>query len=149
MKNITVCTLLLLMGFSSRAQTAEDSVKQTVNALFTAMKASDATALQATFADSAIMQTIQNKNGKVSVENEAVSAFAASIGKIAKGDADEQITFDVVKIDGDLAMVWAPYQFYWKGTFSHCGVDVFGLVRLNGTWKIQYIADTRRKENCN
>ncbi len=130
------------------AQTAEVSVKATVNNLFIAMKSADAKALQQTFADSAILQTIVDKNGKANVETEAVQGFATSIGKIEKGDADERIVFDVIKIDDDLALVWAPYQFYWKGVFSHCGVDSFQLVRINGVWKIQYLIDTRRKEKC-
>lgn len=142
--------LITLFGFAQilHAQTTEDSVKTTVNQLFTAMKNADATALQQTFADIAILQTIINKDGKASVETEAVQSFATSIGKIGKGDADERIVFDAIKIDGDLALVWAPYQFYWKGTFSHCGVDCFNLVRINGNWKIQYLIDTRRKDNC-
>ena len=119
-----------------------------VNKLFTAMKNADATSLQSCFADSAILQTIIDKKGKPTIETEAVQGFAISISKTTKDDADEGITFDVVKIDGDLAIVWAPYQFYWKGTFSHCGADSFQLVRINGEWKIQYLIDTRRKEGC-
>lgn len=45
-------------------------------------------------------------------------------------------------------MVWAPYQFYYKGKFSHCGADSFQLVRINGKWKIQYLVDTRRSQGC-
>ncbi|MFT2543406.1 hypothetical protein ACMWP9_36050, partial [Escherichia coli] len=67
---------------------------------------------------------------------------------IPKNMADERIVFDVVKIDADLAIVWTPYQFYRNGTFSHCGVNSFQLVRLNGRWKIQYLIDTRRKTGC-
>jgi len=47
-----------------------------------------------------------------------------------------------------MATVWAPYKFYYKGTFSHCGVDMFQLVRMKGGWKIVYLIDTRRKEPC-
>ncbi len=122
--------------------------KTVVNKLFAAMKSADANTLQACFADSAILQTILIKEGKSVVETEAVKGFASSIGKVSKGDADEQIVFDVVKVDGDLAIVWTPYKFYWKGTFSHCGVNSFQLVRINGVWKIQYLIDTRRKEDC-
>ena len=139
---------LLFTSYVSDAQTAEDSVKAVVNKLFAAMKSADANALQACFADSAILQTIIDKNGKPVIETEAVQSFATSISKVSKGDADERITFDVVRIDGELAIVWTPYLFYWKGTFSHCGVDSFQLVRINGEWKIQYLIDTRRKEDC-
>jgi len=55
---------------------------------------------------------------------------------------------NLIKIDGPLAFVWAPYNFFYKGKFSHCGVDCFAMVRMNGSWKIQYIIDTRRKNAC-
>jgi len=61
---------------------------------------------------------------------------------------NERITFEIVKVDADLASVWTPYQFYYKDKFSHCGVNSFQLVRLQGIWKIQYLVDTRRKTDC-
>jgi hypothetical protein len=135
---------------SVNAQTAEDSVKITINKLFDGMKNSDAALLKSAFADSAILQTITNdKNGTVNVKNEMRDAFADFIGKQQKGAADERIVFDVIKIDGPLAIVWTPYNFYFNGVFSHCGVNSFQLVKLNGDWKIQYLIDTRRKKGCN
>ncbi len=141
---------LICSAFSLKAQTAEDLVKQTVNNLFTAMKNSNGVMLQSVFADSAILQTIAKSktSGKIMVRNEAVSEFVKQIAGLAKNDADERITFGMIKIDGDLASVWTPYQFYYKQQFSHCGVNSFQLVRINGQWKIQYLIDTRRKEGC-
>ncbi|PWU04780.1 MAG: hypothetical protein C5B52_00840 [Bacteroidetes bacterium] len=132
------------------AQTAEDSVKTTVNKLFEAMKNSDGALLKSTFADSAILQTIGTDNTGASViKNETVADFADIVSKQTKGSLDERIEFGTIKIDGALAMVWAPYKFYYNGTFSHCGVDAFQLVRMKNGWKIQYLIDTRRKSGCN
>ena len=130
------------------AQTPEDSLKSAINQLFTAMKNVDPLLLKSSFSDSAILQSVQEKNGKVSIINESINDFANSISKLSKNDADERIQFDLIKIDGTLAIAWTPYKFYYKGKFSHCGVDSYQLVRINGTWKIQYLIDTRRKENC-
>lgn len=136
----------VLDGFS---QTATDSVKLTVNQMFLAMKNSDGQTLQSCFSDSAILQTIvNNKSGIAVVKNESVASFVSQINTIGKGDADERIQFDLIKIDGDLAIVWTPYRFYYKGKFSHCGVNSFHLVRLANGWKIQYLIDTRRKNPC-
>jgi hypothetical protein len=135
-------TLLSIHVFS---QSAEDSVKAVVNNLFTAMKNSDKNALLECFADSAILQTI-TLSGQV--RSETVAPFAEQISKLPKGAADERIRFDVVKTDASLATVWTPYQFYYNGAFSHCGVNSFQLVRIQGAWKIQYLIDTRRKDAC-
>ena len=71
-----------------------------------------------------------------------------NISKAEKGSLDERISFSNVLIDGNLASVWTLYEFYYKGQFSHCGVNSFQLVKSNNEWKIQYIIDTRRKDNC-
>jgi len=142
--------LLICLAFCNciQAQSADDSVRSAVNQLFTAMKDADSALLVSSFADSAILQTIIEKNGKVVVKTDAVGDFAAQVAKMEKNILDERIKFDVVRIDGALAMVWAPYQFYYKGKFSHCGTDSFQLVRINGKWKIQYLIDTRRTGGC-
>lgn len=127
---------------------AEDSVKAAVNKLFIGMAQSDSAAIVTSFTQDAILQSIEEKDGKTSVRNEPVTAFGHAIASLQKGDADEQIKFNTIKIDGALALVWTPYNFFYKGKFSHCGVDCFCLVRIEGEWKIQYLVDTRRKTGC-
>jgi len=147
-KYTSVIACLCLLTFNVKAQSAEDSVKTTINKLFAAMKNGDSKALVECFADSAILQTVVEKNGNVSIQTEPVKDFADFVGTQKEGDADERITFDMLRVDGALAIAWTPYKFYYKGNFSHCGVDSYQLVRINGTWKIQYLIDTRRKTNC-
>ena len=150
MKHFLILLTAFFAAYSySSAQSAEDSVKATINQLFTAMKNADAASLKDAFADSAVLQTIaRNKEGKTIIRNEEVSGFADQIGKLVKDDADERITFETIKIDGPLAIVWTPYKFYYKGNFSHCGVNSFQLVRMNDKWRIVYLIDTRRKTGC-
>ena len=132
-----------------KAQSAEDSVKAVVNQLFAAMKGANAAMLKETFADSAVLQTIRRKqDGTFFVQDEKVSDFVEQIGKAKKDSLDERITFETVKIDGPLAIAWTPYKFYYAGNFSHCGVNSFQLVRINGRWKIQFLIDTRRRQAC-
>jgi hypothetical protein len=133
---------------ATQAQTTEDSVKATVNRLFEGMKNADTVVLKAAFTDSPILQTIAtNKKKQFYIKNDKFVDFVKFIGEQKVGEADERIEFGTIKIDGPLAMVWAPYQFYYKGKFRHCGVNSFQLVRLEDGWKIQYLIDTRRK-NC-
>ena len=149
MKHLLI--FLLVINFSAivNAQSAEDSVKTVINKLFVAMKTGDAALLKSTFADSAILQTIgRSKEGNVVIQNEVVADFIDFVSKQPKGAADERIVFDMIKIDGPLAIVWTPYKFYFNGTFSHCGVNSFQLVKINNDWKIQYLIDTRRRKGC-
>jgi len=149
MKSVFLFALLFAVILSTDAQTAEDSVKASVNQLFEGMKNVDADLIRNSFADTAVLQTIARSNdGKVVVKNESVADFATSISKQTKGALDEQIQFESIKIDGDLASVWTPYKFYFSGKLSHCGVNSFQLVRIRGAWKIQYLIDTRRRVGC-
>lgn len=126
-------------------QSEEVAIKATVSQLFTAMNTSDAALLTSCFTDSALLQTIAtNKQGKTVIQNASITDFAKQIAQLPKGAADERITFGSVQIDGALANVWTPYQFYYNSNYSHGGVNNFVLVKQNNVWKIQYIIDTRR-----
>ena len=148
MKKLPLTILLLLVVNYLQAQTARDSVIATINMFFEGMKKADTMLLKRSLSETAVLQTISDKGGNTSVRNENLSNVIKSIGQLAPGAADEKIEIGTVLIDAGLASVWTPYKFYFKGQLSHCGVNSFQLVRLNGAWKIQYIIDTRRKE-CN
>ncbi len=151
MKKITLLVILQLgcLGMHVRAQTATDSVKAVIHQLFTAMIQAEEKALLDCFSDSAILQTITKAaDGSFITQNESVAEFAAFIAKESKGNADERIQFETLKIDGPLAIAWTPYQFYYKGVFSHCGVNSFQCLRTNKGWKIIYLVDTRRRNGC-
>lgn len=130
-------------------QAAEDSVKAVINNLFTAMRTADAGLFRSAFADSAVLQGFsRSREGNTVIVNESISEFADFVGTLKKDSADERIRFETIKIDGPMATAWTPYRFYHNGKFSHCGVNSFQLVRLNGEWKIQYLIDTRRRVGC-
>ncbi len=123
----------------------EDAVKSAIRQLFSGMKNSDSILIKKSFSNNAVLQTI-TKTGDV--KNENINDFAVSISKAEKGSLDERIIFSNILIDGNLASVWTPYEFYDKDQFSHCGINSFQSVKSNAEWKIQYIIDTRRKDNC-
>jgi hypothetical protein len=149
MKKSILFVTILLHCFYTQAQTATDSVKATINAFFEGMKKSDTTLMRSTLTEGVIFQTItQNKEGIIAVRTENVNDFIKYIAKPKDFIADERITFDAVKVDGALASVWTPYKFYLGEKFSHCGANSFQLVKINGTWKIQYLVDTRRRQGC-
>jgi hypothetical protein len=77
------------------------------------------------------------------------SQFGGAIARAPAGDVwNERIYDPEVRIDGNVAQVWAYYTFHRNTTFSHCGVDAFMLVKVGSTWKITQLADSRRTEGC-
>ena len=86
--------------------------------------------------------------GQFNVDESTIDRFIAAIGSEREEVWDERIWDWDVKVDGNLASVWVPYAFYRGEQLSHCGVDAFQLVRLDGEWKILHVIDTRRREGC-
>ena len=136
---------LLISSFSFAQDVSEKEVVKPIESLFNAMKSADSIGVKNAFSGSAMMQTF-GKNQEIRTDK--VEDFAKQVGASQAGDLDERFTISKILVDGNMASVWVPYQFYYKGNFSHCGVNSFQLAKINNEWKIQYIIDTRRKDNC-
>lgn len=134
-------------SFRATAQTAEDSVKAAVHSLFDAMRKSDSSQIRACFTSGGLLQSLDERS-QIRIVTDSIGLFAHIISALPPGAADERFVVDVVRVDGNLAAVWGPYNFFYKGAWHHCGIDSFQLVRLGGVWKIQYIIDTEHKEGC-
>ena len=150
MKLIYIVLTFLCSSIVCKAQDDEIvAIKQTINNLFEGMRKSDTSLLRSAFSEGAIMQSVnKNQDGVVTIQSEPLDSFIYFIAKPHSLLYDERITFDLIKVDNDLASAWTPYKFYLGEKFSHCGVDSYQLVKIKGIWKIQYLIDTRRKEKC-
>ena len=116
------------------------------NDLFAAMRARDADALRALQTSEVAMIRI-TKDAPPFIHVGSPDVFINAIVN-APAEPRERMWDPEVRIDGDLATLWAPYEFYLGDRFSHCGVDAFQFVRIDGSWKIVSIAFTRRNEGC-
>jgi hypothetical protein len=135
----------LVIGTVS-AQSSSDSVRQVVNDFFVAMKRSYTSGMRACMSPVVHFEATQSQPDAVpTLIQVSVNAFLASVARIEPGLLDERIQFASVLVEGSLASVWTPYEFYFNGRYSHCGVNSFQLVRLRGKWQIQYLIDTRHK----
>jgi hypothetical protein len=151
-----VFTILAVLIFS-KMSTAQDiqwtsdtaAIKQTINTLFDAMRKGDSTLFRSVFLRSMILQSISNeKNGKPVLSTESTDDLVKDIGTPHADVYDERIVYGAIKIDGDLACVWAPAKFYLGDQFDHCGVDAFQLIRTADGWKVFSLVHTARKDNC-
>lgn len=127
------------------SENAEKEVRQVIQNMFIGMKQADTLLLKTCFSDKVIFQTILNKPEGAVIKTESVQDFIQSIGKQIPNALDERIEFGAVQIDPLMATAWTPYTFYYKGNYSHKGVNSFQLVKLKEGWKIQYLIDTRYK----
>ena len=72
--------------------------------------------------------------------------FYKSIATIPKNiKIEERLLSYKIQVDGSMAHVWTPYEFYVNEKQSHIGTNSFTLLLENNSWKIVHIIDTRRK----
>lgn len=92
------------------------------------------------------MQTVANTKNGTQLKSDKLEDFLKSIASIPNTmKIFEKLLDYKVTIDGDLAHVWTPYEFYVNDTLSHVGVNAFTLLNDNGKWRIIHLIDTRRK----
>ncbi|MCV6629252.1 MAG: nuclear transport factor 2 family protein [Flavobacteriaceae bacterium] len=151
MKNHLFVCFLLFFSFLSAQQNKEiAAVKNTVVAFFDAFHKGDTIALKKTLGDHLVLQTaFKNKEGKDVLRHEERQQLIDAIGKRPVDQKWEEKLLDYsIQVDGNMANAWTPYEFYFNGEFSHCGVNSFQMFKDNGTWKIIYLIDTRRRTPC-
>jgi hypothetical protein len=124
----------------------EQAVLAPISALFAAFEAGDsAGVLRVVYPDGRVtaVGALRTGNG---LRQESWTQFAARL-KPGEGFS-ESISDPAIEIDGDIAMVWAPFVVRVGGKVSNCGVDHFDLVRANGAWKVMNISSSSRTTGC-
>jgi hypothetical protein len=128
---------------SLHARTSEEKeVLAPISAMFDSMAKHDAVAFKKPLLPGGTMVLMRNGQPK----QLSFDAFAELIAKPGKGQIEERIHNPLVRIDNDLAVVWAPFDFLVDGKVDHCGTDLFNLVHTDGKWLIASVADTGRKD---
>ena len=128
----------------------EIAVKRVIQQFFKGLQSGDTITLKNTLADTVILQTTyKNKEGRYILRTDDLSKVLKSIASKKPGDNwEERLLSYHIQMDDNMANVWTPYEFYLNNDFSHCGVNSFQLF-FDGSWKIIYLIDTRRKKDCN
>ena len=121
------------------------AILSVVQSLFDALAERDGPALRALLHHDVVMRSVEaGSDGERSIATSTVDDLVARV------EGSEEILtermFDAeVRISGDLAMVWTPYDFYVGETLSHCGADVFVLVRSDDVWRVTGLSWTRQQ----
>ena len=149
MRSRLIATLVLLLPmFAANAQSAQTdsaAVMAVVNRLFEGMRTADSAKVRSALAPGARFVDADTMGG---LQFTQVDRWVAAIARSA-GRWEERIYDVQVRVDENLAQVWAPYTFYLAGKISHCGTDAAELTRTSkGEWKITQLADTHREQAC-
>jgi putative lumazine-binding protein len=132
----------VLLSYLHAATPDQQAVLAPVMAMFDGMAKRDAAAIKKPLLAGGSM--VLMRDGKPT--QMTFEAFADRVGRPGTTHIEERIHDPLVRIDNDLAVVWAPFEFLVDGKVDHCGTDLFNLVRTEGKWLIASIADTGRKD---
>lgn len=130
--------ILTAMPRAVHAQTTaeERAVVAIADSALAAISRGDAAAFTDLMIPEAMLYPTATRNGITSYRARTREAQRAAdfSGVVERGFAP------IARVSGGVAMVWMPYDLYRNGTWSHCGADVFTLVKTAGTWRIASMA---------
>jgi hypothetical protein len=137
------------MPYSTFAQSDdENAIKAVIIQLFDGMRVADSTMVASAFAPNAILAGIGSQADPNAITHTPAAVFVQNVTRPRADILDERTGDMEIRVDDRLATAWVPYTFYIGSNFSHCGVNAIQLAKLDGGWKITYVMDTRRKDNC-
>ena len=138
--------LVFAFSLSTSILAQESNPKKVVDDFFIAFHAKDTLTLKQLCHPEIVMRTIANTKEGNKLKDEKFQDFLNSIATIpANLKIFEKLIDYKVEIDGNLAHVWTPYEFYVNDKLSHIGANAFTLYNDNGKWQIIHLIDTRRK----
>lgn len=145
----SLCIVFSIVTFSQNSFSKADA-KSIIDIFFEGFHQGDTLKMKSVMAESMVMQTaFTTKDGKNQIVDEQPETFLMAIADRPKTQKWEERLLDyMVQIDGNLAHVWTPYEFWFNDTFSHCGANAFTLAKTDDGWKIIHIIDSRRKNGC-
>jgi hypothetical protein len=131
----------LLVFLTRPAKTDERAVFAPINLMFDGMAKRDGSEVVAAAISGAMFVSMQYGT----LAQETFVQFGTNL-QAGTTHIDERIHDPLVRIDNDLAVVWAPFEFRIEGKLDHCGTDSFSLVHNNGKWLIASLSATLRKD---
>lgn len=147
-KQALVITLAMI-GFSTFAQESERSaILETVQKFFDSIETRDRELLESILVPDSLNISVRDLgNGEANFNVMSYDDVVSALTRPGR-QALERSWDETVLIQGNIAVVWTPYDFHIDGEFSHCGVDSFQLIKRDGRWLISNSSWTLETENC-
>lgn len=119
-----------------------DAILAPLQTLFDALEAGDAELLRSVVAPGTLMSFTETRDGTTTLGTATLDQLAERITS-SPVPLIERMWDPVVMVDGPLATIWTPYDFYNGDELSHCGIDAATLLRGEDGWRIVGLSWTR------
>ena len=134
----------ILIATNGLAQNAQTEVLKVVNDFFHTMEMKDAVAFNNLFLENAYAYSVRQQADSILVRNSILKA-STSKDRLKERLREEEIT---IHINKNVAAVWAPYDFWINDEHSHCGYEVFTLIKKDSDWKIASLTYSVERGTC-
>lgn len=135
---LVIATFVVTSPGAARAQSTVDekAVIAIADSALDAITRGDAVALTDLMIPEGVLYPTSTREGVTTYRMRTREAQRASAirGVVERGFSPRAM------VSGGVAMVWMPYDLYVNGAWSHCGADVFTLVKSGGVWRIAAMA---------
>jgi hypothetical protein len=133
---------------SARTHAAEErAVLSTIDAFFGAVNRKDRTAINSNILSEGLATSIRLDGGP-RMRSWHWPTYIEQVVFSAPEPFEERLFAPEIRIERDIAMVWARYELVAGGTFSHCGFNHFDMVRKGGRWLIYNLTWTNQTKGC-
>ncbi len=122
---------------AQQAPDQREQVRAVADSALAAINRNDRKALAALMLDEGRTFSVRERQGQIRYASRTRAEQEASVIT----DTIAERGFDaVIHVSGALAVIWLPYDLYLNGKWSHCGVDAFTLLQVEGRWRIATMA---------
>lgn len=120
----------------ARAQAVDADSKAAIavaDSVLAALTSGDSATLARLTLDSAVVGGVGVRDG---VERVFLRTWGLYINRTGPSTFTERGFDPTARVQDHVAMVWMPYDLYVGERWSHCGVDVFTLLKSEGRWRV-------------
>jgi hypothetical protein len=133
---LVVVVIPSFFGSLARAQAAhadEKAVIAVADSVLVALSTRDGKTLARLTLDSAVVGGVGLRNG---VERASLRTWGLYINPSDLRSFTERGFDATARVQDRVAQVWMPYDLYVGEGWSHCGVDTFTLMKVEGRWRV-------------
>lgn len=141
-----ICLFLSLANPVWSNENSHSAIMSPITLLFDGMREGNGDKVRAAFANNAVM----TRAHATLHEGGTPEKFAQAVENKPENQIWDEHIWDIqIQQDDKLASVWTQFAFYLDDKLSHCGVNSFQLYKFEEGWKIIYLVDTFRQDDCN
>ena len=150
-KSILLLSMLFITSVSVYAQHSvrndKDLVLEKVNQFFESLEKQDTNLYKSITLPGGQTWAVKEQGDSIRISMRSFEDRVKTFVNPAKVIQERALDVEI-KVHQQVAMAWVPYELDISGTFEHCGVDIFTLVKNKEGWKIVTVAFTMEPDGC-